>query len=131
MTLMDGPRAVAAVTPPHFPWTHTNSQRAACQSASIDLAGEPQLLEGLAESSRPLPFPPMPFSPPVHGRLQRNYKHMLSKSHLVPQPRHRVIILIDGITVLRALLQLCYSSSPKGGTVALQFSYLSEPRGTG
>lgn len=97
MTLMDGPRAVAAVTPPHFPWTHTNSQRAACQSASIDLDREPRLLEGPAESSRPLPLPPMPFSLQMHERIQQDYKHVLSKAMWVPQPRHRVILLIDGI----------------------------------
>lgn len=56
--------------------------------------------------------------------VQWNYQCVLSKAVWMPHPRHGELYLLIRVLWVRALLQLQYSASPRGGTVALQFSPL-------
>lgn len=117
---MDGPRAFATATPFHFPWTHTNSRRGACQSAS-SLPGRGT--SACLGPSRDLSFSLLCAPPSTCMEAEQwNYQCVLSKAVWMPHPRHGELYLLIRVLWVRALLQLQYSASPRGGTVALQFS---------
>lgn len=128
VTLMDGPRAVAAATPPHFPWTHTNSQQAACQSASKDL-GQGACLRPSRVQQTPDPFLFLPCPSPSQftRECSRTTNMFCQKRCGCHSPGTQQPYLL--IAVLRALLQLYYSALPKGGTIVLQFSPFFRARG--
>lgn len=115
MTLMDGPRAVGTATPPHFPWTHTNSQRAACQSASKDVARENRVYWALFNSSRPR-SPSSSHHAPFPSSAQKNTvedKHVLSRAVWMPRQSQK------GNPTYPPTSGLHYLALPKGGTIAL------------